>query len=454
MLFRSFDYFLQRDVFSDDPFTSIKEASQPYVLGLLAHNRGYGVANDLAITSGQPEIIDNQLGLKIAFELIGAAVNNNPVLPSLSIDLGDLAAHSTAEAHWLMTSTLQGRFIDYKASFEYINALGLKDVPGLSQLVEVNLHELTRRVRDHRPGADNRYDYLVNSNPPVVGGNNSGKDLLPDILYLSNDSTEPVTALGPTTPGLSISSITPIGGGNGEATLSVVAANGWTYLRLIEPSAGNRPITAIRRADSSLVSSDNFWITDRSFPENGPPTYESSLHLLDYTSAGATTYTVVFGAPITNTAPSLVVTLADQQAKQGDPFFYIVPSTSFLDTDAGDSLSYSARLDDGSVAGLPLPGWLSFNASTRTFSGTPGAADVTTLAVRVSATDQGGLRVSDTFSLQVQPANAPPLVSTPIPDQSISTGVAWSYAFPAATFSDPNPADTLTYSAQIGRAHV
>ena len=443
----AFDYFLQRDVFSDDPFTSIKEASQPYVLGLLAHNRGYGVANDLAITSGQPEIIDNQLGLKIAFELIGAAVNNNPVLPSLSIDLGDLAAHSTAEAHWLMTSTLQGRFIDYKASFEYINALGLKDVPGLSQLVEVNLHELTRRVRDHRPGADNRYDYLVNSNPPVVGGNNSGKDLLPDILYLSNDSTEPVTALGPTTPGLSISSITPIGGGNGEATLSVVAANGWTYLRLIEPSAGNRPITAIRRADSSLVSSDNFWITDRSFPENGPPTYESSLHLLDYTSAGATTYTVVFGAPITNTAPSLVVTLADQQAKQGDPFFYIVPSTSFLDTDAGDTLTFSARLDNGTPAGAPLPAWLSFDGTTRTFSGTPAAADVTTLQLRVTATDRAGLSVSDTFSLLVEPANYAPLLSNPIPDQTISTGAAWSYTLPAATFSDPDPADILTYSA-------
>ena len=437
----AFDYFLQRDVFSDDPFTTpLKEASQPFVLGLLAHNRGYGVANDLSITSGQPEIIENELGLKIGFDLIGSAVNGNAVLPSLSIDLGDLAPQSTSEAYWLMTSSLQGRFIDYSASFEYINALGLKDVPGLSQLTSVTLHELNHRVRDHRSGADSRFDYLVNDNPPIVGQDNTGKDLLPDTLYLSNDSTEPVTALAPSD--ISVSTIN----GDGQATVSFSAASGWTYLRLLEPSSGSRPITAVRRADGSLISADNFWRTDRTFPEHGRPTYESSLHILDYAgSGGATTYTLLFGAPTTNTAPTVSIVIADQQAKESEQFFFIVPSTSFLDPDAGDSLSYAASLETGS----PLPSWLSFNADTRTFSGTPTATDVTTLSVRLTATDQGGLSVSDTFSLNVEPANYAPIVSTPIPNQTISTGVAWIYTLPAASFSDPNPADTLTYTARI-----
>ncbi|MFN6340070.1 MAG: putative Ig domain-containing protein, partial [Cyanobacteriota bacterium] len=439
----AFDYFLQRDVFSDDPFTTpLKEASQPFVLGLLAHNRGYGSANDLAITSAEPEIIENELGLKIAFDLIGAAVNGTPVTPSLSVDLGDLAAHSTSEAHWLMTSTLQGRFIDYKASFEYINGLGLKDVPGLSQLAEVNLHELTRRVRDHRPGADSRFDYLVNSNPPVVGENNDGKDLTPDTLYLSNDTTESVTAFGPTTPGLLVSSINAAG----EATVSFSAASGWSYLRLLEPSFGNRPVTGVRRSNGTLLSADNFWLTDRTFPEHGRPTYESSLHILDHASnGGPTTYTLLFGPPTNNTAPTLVVTIADQQAKETFPFFFIVPSTTFLDVDAGDTLTYSATL----ASGDPLPAWLSFHPATRAFSGTPAAADVTTLQVRVTATDRAGLSVSDTFSLLVEPANYAPVVSSPIPDQSISTGAPYSYLLPSATFSDPDPADTLTYGASL-----
>ncbi|MFO0017051.1 MAG: putative Ig domain-containing protein, partial [Synechococcaceae cyanobacterium] len=439
----AFDYFLQRDVFSDDPFTSpLQEASQPFVLGLLAYNRGYGAANDLTISSGKPEIVENELGLEIAFDLIGAAVNGNPVTPSLSVDLGDLAANSTTEAHWLMTSTLQGRFIDYSASFEYVNALGIKDVPGLSQLTTVTIHELTRRVRDHRSGADSRFDYLVNSNPPIVGQDNTGKDLLPDTLYLSNDTREAVTSFIPGAPGITLSSINAAG----EASVSFTAASGWSYLRLLEPSLGTRPITAVRRADGSFVSSDNFWTTDRTFPEHGRPTYESSLHILDYTnSGGSTSYTLVFGAPTNNTAPTVSVTIADQQAKETFPFFFIIPSTSFLDTDAGDSLSYSASL----ASGDPLPTWLSFNAETRTFSGTPGAADVTTFSVRVRATDRAGLSASDSFSLTVEPANYAPLVSTPIPDQAISTGVAYSYTLPAASFSDPNPADTLTYTARI-----
>ena len=54
-----------------------------------------------------------------------------------------------------------------------------------------------------------------------------------------------------------------------------------------------------------------------------------------------------------------------------------VPAASFTDVDVGDSLSLSATLADGS----PLPSWLSFNAATQTFSGTPLNDDVGALSV-------------------------------------------------------------------------
>ena len=54
------------------------------------------------------------------------------------------------------------------------------------------------------------------------------------------------------------------------------------------------------------------------------------------------------------------------------PFTFTVPAGSFADVDAGDTLSYSATL----VSGAALPAWLSFDAATRTFSGTPANADV------------------------------------------------------------------------------
>ena len=43
--------------------------------------------------------------------------------------------------------------------------------------------------------------------------------------------------------------------------------------------------------------------------------------------------------------------------------------------------------------------------------------------------------------------NNPPTVATAIPDQSATAGTAFSYAFPANTFSDADTGDTLTYTA-------
>ena len=68
-------------------------------------------------------------------------------------------------------------------------------------------------------------------------------------------------------------------------------------------------------------------------------------------------------------------------------------------------LTYTATAADGS----PLPAWLTFNAATRTFSGTPAAANVGTLGVKVSATDLGGLAASETFNIAV--TTAPTTVS-------------------------------------------
>ncbi len=52
----------------------VVEPTIPFSLGILIANDGYGEARDLKITSGQPEIIDNEKGLLITFKIIGAQV--------------------------------------------------------------------------------------------------------------------------------------------------------------------------------------------------------------------------------------------------------------------------------------------------------------------------------------------------------------------------------------------
>ncbi|MDQ3439114.1 MAG: putative Ig domain-containing protein, partial [Planctomycetota bacterium] len=79
----------------------------------------------------------------------------------------------------------------------------------------------------------------------------------------------------------------------------------------------------------------------------------------------------------TNDAPTVAAPIADVTAAQGRAFGLQIRADAFSDADA-DVLALSATLEDGS----PLPVWLTFDAQTRTFAGTPQAADAGTLAVR------------------------------------------------------------------------
>ena len=141
------------------------------------------------------------------------------------------------------------------------------------------------------------------------------------------------------------------------------------------------------------------------------------------------------------TAPTVATVIPDQTATAATAFSYAFPATTFSDADS-DTLTYTATQADGTA----LPSWLSFSASTRTFSGTPQAADVATVSVKVTASD-GSASVSDTFDIVVSAAgdNAP-TVAAVIPDQTATAGTAFFYPFPATTFSDAD-GDTLTYTA-------
>ena len=97
-----------------------------------------------------------------------------------------------------------------------------------------------------------------------------------------------------------------------------------------------------------------------------------------------------------NRPPRVSVPLSDVEIQTGEAFRYVLADDAFTDDD-DDTLSYSASLEDGS----DLPAWLTFDAATRTFSGTPDAAG--TYNVRVTASD-GKESVNDVFTLTVSAA--------------------------------------------------
>jgi Ca2+-binding RTX toxin-like protein len=126
----------------------------------------------------------------------------------------------------------------------------------------------------------------------------------------------------------------------------------------------------------------------------------------------------VFNVAVANTndAPTLAAAIADQAAQDTVAFSYTVPVGTFADVDAGDSLVYSTGT---------LPSWLSFDAATGTFSGTPGAADIGAVSVEVRGTDGDGLFASDSFQLVVGAA----------PDRTV-TGTAGNDTLSGASGND------------------
>lgn len=99
-----------------------------------------------------------------------------------------------------------------------------------------------------------------------------------------------------------------------------------------------------------------------------------------------------------NTAPVLVTAMDDRQGTEDTPFTFTLPAGTFTDT--------SGTLTLGATG---VPAWLSFDADTATFSGTPGNKDVGFVDLTVTATDADGASTSDTFRLTVDNANDAPV---------------------------------------------
>ena len=146
-----------------------------------------------------------------------------------------------------------------------------------------------------------------------------------------------------------------------------------------------------------------------------------------------------------NHAPVLNSGLPTLQAKAGSVFSYVVPVNTITDPDAWDSITYSVKMQDGS----PLPSWLSFDASTRTLSGTPGTANVGSLKFVLWGTDNYNYSTGVYVNMTIGAANRAPVLSAALPDQTAGEGLAFTYTVASNAFTDPDSGDTLSYSATL-----
>jgi LPXTG-site transpeptidase (sortase) family protein len=137
------------------------------------------------------------------------------------------------------------------------------------------------------------------------------------------------------------------------------------------------------------------------------------------------------------------ISLSPSTMDEGLPVGTLVGTLTTTDADAGDSFTYT----------LVGPG-SSSNNDLFTITGdqlnTAAVLDYETLSsltVRIQTEDSTGLTYAKTLTITVDNVNETPIAGT-IPDQSGTVGVAFTYTFPAGTFSDPD-GNLLTYSAEV-----
>lgn len=98
-----------------------------------------------------------------------------------------------------------------------------------------------------------------------------------------------------------------------------------------------------------------------------------------------------------NAPPVLAQPLQDQDIWAGTAFRFAVPSATFIDGDAGEVLSYKATLTDGRA----LPAWITFDPSTKSFSGVPTFGDLGSISLRMTVVDAGNAAIHDDFVINV-----------------------------------------------------
>ncbi len=275
-------YFMQRDILGDNPLTTdVVEPSVPSEFALLIENVGNGDASNVRMTSSQPVIVENEKGLLVDFELLSSKVNGEDRTMALGGSVpaafGDIPAHSTIFAQWMLKSSLLGHYTDYSVEATHISSYGNE---ALSLLGKVSIHELIHSF--HLTGNNaGMTAWLVND---IADADDN-----PDIVYFSDARTEEVNVLG--YENMSIEKQ------NGFTyMLSVNADNtGWCYGRIPDPTAGCARISEIKRqSDGAVVDLQNFWQTEYTLRDGNEPLKEYLIHFADDISASSENYLLTF----------------------------------------------------------------------------------------------------------------------------------------------------------------
>ncbi|MFL5358742.1 PKD domain-containing protein [Archangium sp.] len=411
------DYFLTKDVFADDPFTPEVEPPVPFTLGVRVRNGGAATARHVRIESAQPKIVENLQGLLVGFQITGSYVNDSPTSPSLLTELGDIAPSSASTGRWVMTSTLSGKFVEFKASFTHSDALG----GALTSLIDATrAHLLVRDVKVDLPGRDSVRDFLARDD-----------DVLR--LYESTGVDTPVTEQSGS------SSLTPSGGAT--YLLSAPQTSGFLYVKLPDPSGGTKQLGTVTRSDGKVIPPENVWLSRSRATPGGP--FSFWINLFDANTPG--TYTLVLTDPAATPRPPVLSLIPDRAVREGEQVAFLVEAS---DPDGTIPSLTTSQLPSGArfTPQAPLEG-----VARGSFEWTPATGQAGQYPITFTASD-GSLSAARTSTVTVTPLAPPPGPDTPVISRPAVASTVTALQPELAVAKTSNPLDTAaSYQFELYR---
>lgn len=276
-------YFMQRDVYGDNPLTpDVVEPVIPAEFSVLIHNKGKGDANNVRMITKKPEIVENEKGLLIDFDIISSSLNGGEKTMALDDDIatqfGTIAAGTASYATWDLTASLMGHFTEYDVSVTHVTDYGN---PDLSLLDRVTIHELIHSM--NATIGDKVYRAWITNDVPDA-------EDAPDHIYFANGTDEELATLSEATR------MERIDATHYRVTVPTNVPRNWFYTTVANPAGKYAKILSITdETNNRPLDAANFWTTDYTMKDGIDPQLDYRLHIADIVSGkGTNTYIVEF----------------------------------------------------------------------------------------------------------------------------------------------------------------
>ena len=279
-------YFMQRDVYGDNPLTpDVVEPVIPAEFSVLIHNKGKGDANNVRMITKKPEIVENEKGLLIDFDIISSSLNGGEKTMALDDDIatqfGTIAAGTASYATWDLTASLMGHFTEYDVSVTHVTDYGN---PDLSLLDRVTIHELIHSL--NATIGDKVYRAWITNDEPDA-------EDAPDHIYFANGTDEELVTLSGETR------MERIDNTHYRVTVPTNVPRNWFYTAVANPAGKYAKILSITdETNNRPLDPANFWTTDYTMKDGIDPQLDYRLHIADIVSGKGTNKYIVEFEPI------------------------------------------------------------------------------------------------------------------------------------------------------------